>query len=74
MSAESRPVPLFHQPDPAKPHWIRGRCERLERRGPGDLAIVGTTLEGRPAEARLVPFDPALALLERLRVETEDGA
>jgi hypothetical protein len=49
----STPGPLFYQPDPSKPSWIAGKCERLERRGPGHFVIVGKTLDDRRAEARL---------------------
>jgi hypothetical protein len=56
VSSDSTSGPFFRQPDPSKPWWIVGKCERLERRGPHEFVIVGKTFDGRAAEARIVPL------------------
>jgi hypothetical protein len=53
VPSEQELGPLFYQPDPERSNWIMGKCERLERRGPNHFVIVGKTLDGQPAEARL---------------------
>ena len=57
MSSGASAGPLFYQPDPEVRRWIVGKPERLERRAPSEYVIVGRTLDGRLAEARIVPMN-----------------